>query len=230
MCTCMYCTEFDLNVARQQPCKHGSTCNNRWGCVFYVVRVTPNAANGRMNSQSDTWHVFSVWAAPCNNRSAVFSVRGPCREDIRVYGNRDEKGSLESETVQCGRVSRGTRTREWLRWRGPAAVVGGGPVLSSGGGGGSPHRRAPPTFCKGRTSGSGPQMGALFQGGLVNWPSAVTWDSTRPVHACAATNTNAKSGDTVGGRVLYWVHLEFMRQGIAAGPPGCGDGFESPPS
>jgi hypothetical protein len=31
--------------------------------------------------------VFSVWSAPSNNRGAVFSVRGPCREDIREYGN-----------------------------------------------------------------------------------------------------------------------------------------------
>jgi hypothetical protein len=30
---------------------------------------------------------FSVWFAPRNNRGAVFSVRGPCREDIREYGN-----------------------------------------------------------------------------------------------------------------------------------------------
>jgi hypothetical protein len=30
-----------------------------------------------------------------------------------------------------------------------------------------------------------------------------------------AKNTNAKSGDTVGGGVLYSVHLEFMRQGVA---------------
>jgi hypothetical protein len=28
-----------------------------------------------------------MWSAPCNNRGAVFSVRGPCREDIREYGN-----------------------------------------------------------------------------------------------------------------------------------------------
>jgi hypothetical protein len=40
-------------------------------------------------------------------------------------------GSLESETVKCGHESRGTRTWEWLRWRGPAAIVNYRPMLSS---------------------------------------------------------------------------------------------------
>jgi hypothetical protein len=34
--------------------------NSRGGCVFYVVRATPGAGNGPMNSQSVTWHVF-LW-------------------------------------------------------------------------------------------------------------------------------------------------------------------------
>jgi hypothetical protein len=40
-------------------------------------------------------------------------------------------GTLESEIVKCGHKSRGTRTRQWLRWRGPAAIVNGRPYLSS---------------------------------------------------------------------------------------------------
>jgi hypothetical protein len=36
-----YCNGFDQRVARQQLCKHGPTCNNGWGCVFYVARATP---------------------------------------------------------------------------------------------------------------------------------------------------------------------------------------------
>jgi hypothetical protein len=78
-------------------------CKNRGGCVLCVVCATPSAGNGPMNSQFDMWHVFSVWAAPCNSKGAVFSVRGPCREDIREYGN---------GTVKYGRKSQGTRTRE----------------------------------------------------------------------------------------------------------------------
>jgi hypothetical protein len=40
-------------------------------------------------------------------------------------------GSLESERVKYGRESRGTRTWEWLRWRGPAGIVNDRPILSS---------------------------------------------------------------------------------------------------
>jgi hypothetical protein len=40
-------------------------------------------------------------------------------------------GSLESETVKCGRESRGTRIWEWLRWRDPAAIVNDRPILSN---------------------------------------------------------------------------------------------------
>jgi hypothetical protein len=82
-----YYNRFDQRVARQQLCKHDPTRNNRWGCVFCVVRTMPSAANGPMNSQCDMWHMFSVWPAPCSNRGAVFSVRGRCREDMREYGN-----------------------------------------------------------------------------------------------------------------------------------------------
>jgi hypothetical protein len=49
---------------------------------------------------------------------------------LRVVGG-DKKGSLESETVKYGRESHGTRAREWMRWRGPAAIVNDRPILSS---------------------------------------------------------------------------------------------------
>jgi hypothetical protein len=127
---------------------------------------------------------------------------------LLVMGN-DEGRSLESETVECGRGSRGTRTREWLRWRGPAAVVGCRPGLWSEG---ASRIGGPATVWQWWKSGRGPQMGALFRGGLANLPLVVTWDSTRPVHACAATNTDANNGGTVGGGVLYSIRLEFMRQ------------------
>jgi hypothetical protein len=48
---------------------------------------------------------------------------------LRVVGG-DKEGSLESETVKYGRQSHGTRTREWMRWRGPAAIVNHRPILS----------------------------------------------------------------------------------------------------
>jgi hypothetical protein len=39
---------------------------------------------------------------------------------LRVVGG-NEKGSLKSETVKYGRESEEARTRERLRWQGPAA-------------------------------------------------------------------------------------------------------------
>jgi hypothetical protein len=49
---------------------------------------------------------------------------------LRVVGG-DEKGSLKSERVNYGHESQGTRSRERLRWRRPAAIVNDRPVLSS---------------------------------------------------------------------------------------------------
>jgi hypothetical protein len=49
---------------------------------------------------------------------------------LRVVGG-DEKGNLKSETVKYDRESQGTRTRERLRWQGPAAYSKDRPVLSS---------------------------------------------------------------------------------------------------
>jgi hypothetical protein len=49
---------------------------------------------------------------------------------MRAVGG-DEKGSLKSETVKYGREFQGTRTRERLRWQGPAAYAKDRPVLSS---------------------------------------------------------------------------------------------------
>jgi hypothetical protein len=49
---------------------------------------------------------------------------------LRIVGD-DEKGSLKSETVKYSHGSEGTRTRERLRWRGPAAYAKDRPVISS---------------------------------------------------------------------------------------------------
>jgi hypothetical protein len=49
---------------------------------------------------------------------------------LRVVGG-DEKGSLKTERVKYGREIQMTRTRERLRWRGPAAYTKDRPVLSS---------------------------------------------------------------------------------------------------
>jgi hypothetical protein len=49
----------------------------------------------------------------------------------RVKVGGDGKGSLKSETVKYGREPQGTRTRERLRWQGPAAYTKDRPVLLS---------------------------------------------------------------------------------------------------
>jgi hypothetical protein len=49
---------------------------------------------------------------------------------LRVVGG-DEKGTLKFERVKYGRESQGIRTRERLRWQGPAAYTKDRPVLSS---------------------------------------------------------------------------------------------------
>jgi hypothetical protein len=43
---------------------------------------------------------------------------------------RKRKASLEAETVKYGHESQGTRTRERLRWRGPAAYTNDRPILT----------------------------------------------------------------------------------------------------
>jgi hypothetical protein len=50
---------------------------------------------------------------------------------VRCERGLDEKGSFKSETVKYDRESQGIRTRERLRWQGPAAYTKDRPVLSS---------------------------------------------------------------------------------------------------
>jgi hypothetical protein len=60
---------------------------------------------------------------------------------VQVLGA-DGKGSLKYETVKYGHEFQGTRTRERLRWRGPAAYTKDRPVLSSER---APHKNKPVT-------------------------------------------------------------------------------------
>jgi hypothetical protein len=79
------------------------------------------------------WSVRSLY-----NDSLLVQVTNPRVEarsntstvTLRVVGG-DKKGSLKSETVKYGLKSQGTRTRERLRWQGPAALTKKRPVLSS---------------------------------------------------------------------------------------------------
>jgi hypothetical protein len=60
----------------------------------------------------------------------MFSVAPPRDYVSGTEPNRIRK-ILESERVKCGHEPRGTRIREWLRWRGPPAIANKGPILSS---------------------------------------------------------------------------------------------------
>jgi hypothetical protein len=58
----------------------------------------------------------------------------PCAWGIYVRGPGPPGwggGGFKPETVKCGHESRGTRTWEWLRLRGPATIVNDRPILSS---------------------------------------------------------------------------------------------------
>jgi hypothetical protein len=82
----------------------------------------------------------------------------------------DEKGNLESKTGKYGCESHGTRTREWLRWRGPAAFVNDRPVLLSE----RPTSTNPQLSDSNKNLVVSRQMGALYQDRLADWPSVVT--------------------------------------------------------
>jgi hypothetical protein len=64
------------------------------------------------------------WRLPCGGGIAYL-------HHSTASHRRRQRGSLESDTVKYSRKSHGTRTREWLRWRGPAAIVNDRLILSS---------------------------------------------------------------------------------------------------
>jgi hypothetical protein len=69
-----------------------------------------------------------LWLEESDTR--VEAVSNTSIVTLRVVGG-DEKGSLKFETVKYGHESQGTRTRERLCWRGPAAYTKDRPIISS---------------------------------------------------------------------------------------------------
>jgi hypothetical protein len=81
-------------------------------------------------------------------------------------------GRHEFETVKYGHEYRGTRTREWLRWRGPTAIVNNRPVISSER---ASYINKLATLWQKSESGPGPpDGGARYQDTLGDWLSVVT--------------------------------------------------------
>jgi hypothetical protein len=100
----------------------------------FSLSFSPRPVLTDKSTRSLTLDTRFLYGLPCKNRGVVFSVRGPCREDMREYGNGnclhsvwrqsnsstvtllvvggDKKESLKSETVKYGREYHGTRTRE----------------------------------------------------------------------------------------------------------------------
>jgi hypothetical protein len=102
--------------------------NSRGGCIFYVVCVRNSSGS-----------VFSVWSVRSLFNEDLMWLRLISRVEagsntstvtLRVVGG-DEKGILESERVNYGHESHGSRTRNCLHWRGPGAIINDRPVLSS---------------------------------------------------------------------------------------------------
>jgi hypothetical protein len=99
-------------------------------CCSYSVHYEEFSMPG-----CDAWHMFTKVS---EERVTHVETRNPRVEagsntstvTLRVVRG-DEKGSLKSETVKYGCESQGTRTRERLRWQGPAAFTKDRPVLSS---------------------------------------------------------------------------------------------------
>jgi hypothetical protein len=99
-------------IARQPPI---TTIGKLLETVFSVVSVP---------------RLYSEHRAPLSRLTCVEVGSNTSTVILRVVGS-DGKGSLKSETVKYGRESQGTRTRERLRWQGPAAYIKDRPILSS---------------------------------------------------------------------------------------------------
>jgi hypothetical protein len=118
----------------------------------------PVLGNGSIDTHSDTEEVFSMWPAPCpllgngpmNTHSdmwLVFSVRsdpGLYNESTRVtvlesnpcgggveYLHHDPASRRRRWKGKSQMWDSKIRSREWLRWQGPAAYIKDRPVLSS---------------------------------------------------------------------------------------------------
>jgi hypothetical protein len=85
----------------------------------------------------DSVNKFEQWrlrflCAPCHGYISRFPNQwsNTYTVTLRIVGG-DEKWSLKSETAKYGHESQGTRTRERLRWREPAADTKDRPILSS---------------------------------------------------------------------------------------------------
>jgi hypothetical protein len=125
--------------------------NKEGNSVWRRVRIPPPASRRRRRTANpvpgDTTGPPSSWG---------ILIRGLCPPSW---------GSFERETVKCGHEPRGTRTREWLLWRGPASIANDRPIFSS-------ERTIIASVQLKKISGCGPQ-GAWSQEELIGCKPSV---------------------------------------------------------
>jgi hypothetical protein len=120
----------------------------------------------------------------------------------------DEIGSLKFETVKYGHESRGTRTREWLHWRDPVAIVNDRPVLSSER---APHKRKDRNCQTAINIWSWAPDGARHQDLLTDRQSQCDFDFVRSdseggfeyLHRSSASRRRRRKGNPVPGGYKY---------------------------
>jgi hypothetical protein len=119
---------------KKNCCKRCFLCGPCRSCMTGESQTSPCGTNiwpwvpAGLDARSDCagWlQAVTYWSA-----ARVKTGSNTSTVTLRVVGG-VEKGSLKSETVKYGRESQETRTREWLRWQGPAAYTKDRPVLSS---------------------------------------------------------------------------------------------------
>jgi hypothetical protein len=110
----------EITFVSRQRSQAGSLGNSPRATIEILFEGWLSTRSVQRSYMEDDWST--------NSESRVEAVSNTSTVALRVVGS-DEKGSLESEAVKYGRESHETRTREWLRWRGPAAFPNDRPVL-----------------------------------------------------------------------------------------------------
>jgi hypothetical protein len=154
---------MEMRIRGNGFCMERASHVNRINKQFPYIRASSKQFPGIGGSNKRfPWIRARLYKEPCREeRFRITRVEAGSNTStviLRVVGG-DEKGSLESATVKYGRESHGTRTWEWLRWRGPAAIANDRPVLSSER---QRHQQTRNCLTVIKKYGRKPQMGALF--------------------------------------------------------------------
>jgi hypothetical protein len=111
------------SIARQRLCKQMFAETDTQATIEELLR-TVFSMRSVQNGYEEEFSRKSAVGFPCG-AGVEYLHRSPASR------RRRRKGSHESETVKYNHESHRTRTRKWLRWRGPAAIVNDRPVFTS---------------------------------------------------------------------------------------------------